>query len=722
MAERSFAEEVKKLRLGEGEEFHGEGILAVTKGLLQSGVSYVGGYQGAPISHLMDVLGDAQDILQELDIYFENSASEATAGAMLAASVHYPMRGAVTFKSTVGFNVASDALANLASGGVEGGAMVIIGEDYGEGASIMQERTHAFAMKSQMWLLDPRPNLTAIVNMVEKGFELSEASRTPVILELRLRSCHLHGSFTTKDNRKPNMTVSEAVDNPRRDLTRIVLPPASFAHEQEKVNFRWPAAVKFIKENKLNEYVANGTQDFGIILQGGLFNNVNRALELLGLSDAFGNSKIPLYVMNVTYPVIDDEVVEFCADKKAVLLIEEGQPDFIEQNIQAILRRNNATAVLHGKDLLPVAGEYTPAAVTKGVHAFMQKYAPHLMEGHQVPGVTLPDGDPGNPFTPRIAPELVQGRPPGFCTGCPERPIFAALTLAQREVGEHYVSADIGCHLFSINAPFNIGATTMGYGLGSAAASALNGADADKRPIAFMGDGGFWHNGLTSGVGNAVFNENDQLLVIVDNAYSAATGGQDVLSSQADNPTRSTKHPIEAAVRGIGVKWSRTMTNTFKVDEMRDLFKEALTTKEKGPKVIVAQSECTLNRMRREKPAKAAAIKAGKRVTTERFGVDPETCTGDHSCIRISGCPSLTIKDNPDPMRTDPIATTLSSCVGCGLCGENAHAAALCPSFYRAEVITNPSWWDRFKGGLRARYMGFLQRGIEKRLAGIEPA
>ena len=329
MAERSFAEEVKKLRLGEGEEFHGEGILAVTKGLLQSGVSYVGGYQGAPISHLMDVLGDAQDILQELDIYFENSASEATAGAMLAASVHYPMRGAVTFKSTVGFNVASDALANLASGGVEGGAMVIIGEDYGEGASIMQERTHAFAMKSQMWLLDPRPNLTAIVNMVEKGFELSEASRTPVILELRLRSCHLHGSFTTKDNRKPNMTVSEAVDNPRRDLTRIVLPPASFAHEQEKVNFRWPAAVKFIKENKLNEYVANGTQDFGIILQGGLFNNVNRALELLGLSDAFGNSKIPLYVMNVTYPVIDDEVVEFCADKKAVLLIEEGQPDFI---------------------------------------------------------------------------------------------------------------------------------------------------------------------------------------------------------------------------------------------------------------------------------------------------------------------------------------------------------------------------------------------------------
>ena len=721
MAERSFATEVKKLRLGDGEEFHGEGILAVTKGLLQSGVAYVGGYQGAPISHLMDVLGDAQEILEELDVYFENSASEATAAASLAASVHYPLRGAITFKSTVGFNVASDALANLSSGGVTGGALVIIGEDYGEGASIMQERTHAFAMKSQMWLLDPRPNLTAIVDMVEKGFELSEASNTPVILELRLRSCHLHGSFIAKDNKRPTMTIEEAVANPQRDYSRIVLPPMSFQHEQEKVSKRWPAAVQYITENGLNEFIDGNGGDIGIIMQGGLFNNVNRALELLGLSDAFGDVQLPTYVMNVTYPVIDEEVVRFCEGKRAVLLVEEGQPDFIEQNIQAILRRNGATVALHGKDLLPVAGEYTPAAVTKGVSAFLGKYAPELLEGRTPPAVTLPNDDPRSPFAPRIAADLVQGRPPGFCTGCPERPIFSALTLAQKEVGQHHVSGDIGCHLFAINPPFAIGATTMGYGLGSAAAAALNGRDASKRPIAVMGDGGFWHNGLTSGVGNAVFNENDQLLLIVDNNYSAATGGQDVLSSNASAPNRSMKHPIERAVRGIGVRWARTMTNTYKVAELRDVFKEALTSKEPGPKVIVAQSECTLNRMRREKPAQAQAIKEGKRVVQARYGVDPETCTGDHSCIRISGCPSLTIADNPDPMRTDPIATVISSCVGCGLCGENAHAAALCPSFYRTEVITNPSRWDRTKAWFRDRWIGMLQRGIEKRLTGIEP-
>ena len=179
MAERSFTNEVRKLRLGDGEVFHGEGILAVTKALLQSGVSYVAGYQGAPISHLMDVLTDANQILEELGVHFEHSASEATAAATMAASVNYPLRGAVTFKSTVGTNVASDALANLASGGVTGGALIVVGEDYGEGSSIMQERSHAFAMKSQMWLLDPRPNLPSIVRAVEEAFALSEASQYP---------------------------------------------------------------------------------------------------------------------------------------------------------------------------------------------------------------------------------------------------------------------------------------------------------------------------------------------------------------------------------------------------------------------------------------------------------------------------------------------------------------------------------------------------------------
>ena len=200
MAEVSFQREIASLRLRDGDTFYGEGILAVTKALLQSGVAYVGGYQGAPVSHLLDVLVQSEDLLGELGIHLETCTNEAAAAAMLGASINYPLRGAVTWKSIVGTNVAADALSNLASPGVLGGALIVVGEDYGEGASIIQERSHAFAMKSQIWLLDPRPNLPKIVEMVEQGFELSEASSTPVMLELRIRACHVQGSFKTKKN------------------------------------------------------------------------------------------------------------------------------------------------------------------------------------------------------------------------------------------------------------------------------------------------------------------------------------------------------------------------------------------------------------------------------------------------------------------------------------------------------------------------------------------
>jgi len=708
MAERSFVEEVKKLRLGAGEVFRGEGILAVTKALLESGVAYVAGYQGAPISHLMDVLADAQDILAEHGIRFENSASEATAAATLAASVNYPLRGAATFKSTVGTNVASDALANLASGGVTGGALIVVGEDYGEGSSIMQERSHAFAMKSQIWLLDPRPNLPAIVKAVKDGFALSEASHTPVMLQLRIRACHVHGEFVAADNVTPAFTVRDALANPQRDVSRIVLPPASFVHEQEKVKQRWPAAVRWIEHNGLNEFFAEGAADIGIVVQGGSYNTLMRALSRLGVADVYGNTDVPLYVMNVAYPVIDSEVLRFCEGKRAVLMVEEGQPNFIEQNIATILRQAGSTTALHGKDMLAVAGEYTAAELLAGARTFLERYGRIEAAAVPRPAAARPAIIPLQPIT-----DSVNARPPGFCTGCPERPIFTAMKLVERELGPHHVSADIGCHLFSILPPFNLGNTTMGYGLGAAGAAALNppsGASQGKRAVSVMGDGGFWHNGLTSGIANAVFNRSDNLTIVVDNSYTSATGGQDILSSTAHNATRSTGHAIESAVRGVGVKWVRTMRRTYDVAGMRDALKEALTTPEKGPKVLIAQSECMLNKQRREKPLVRKAIAAGERVVRERFGVDADTCTGDHSCIRLSGCPSLSIKPNPDPLRTDPVATVLDTCVGCGVCGEVSHAAVLCPSFYKAQIVSNPTRWDRLRQRVRQGVIGWLQQ------------
>ena len=137
---------------------------------------------------------------------------------------------------------------------------------------------------------------------------------------------------------------------------------------------------------------------------------------------------------------------------------------------------------------------------------------------------------------------------------------------------------------------------------------------------------------------------------------------------------------------------------------MRRTLEEAFTTDAGGLKVIVAEGECQLERQRRVKPWLAGLLKAGKRVVRVKYGVDADVCSGDHSCIRLSGCPTLTLKDSGDPLKVDPVASVIEGCVGCGLCGENAHAATLCPSFYRVEVVQNP--------GLAERALAALRRGV----------
>ena len=334
----------------------------------------------------------------------------------------------------MGTNVASDALANLASGGVTGGALIIVGEDYGEGSSIMQERSHAFAMKSQMWLLDPRPNLPSIVRAVEEGFALSEATNTPVMLELRIRACHVHGRFIAKDNVRPTFTLKDAIETSGRATSAAsCCRLAASSTSRKKSRSAGPRRRSSSRSSASTSSSPTSAQDFGIILQGGMYNTTVRSLELLGLSDAFGDARIPLYVLNVTYPLVDDEVKRFCAGKRAVLVIEEGQPDFIEQNLHAILRKAEMQTKVHGKDMLPMAGEYTGAVVTKGVLKFVEQYAPRLIDRENLPAVVRPAAAPTPLPVPPLESAQVHARPPSFCTGCPERPIFTAMKLVERE-------------------------------------------------------------------------------------------------------------------------------------------------------------------------------------------------------------------------------------------------------------------------------------------------
>ncbi|HUR87514.1 MAG TPA: indolepyruvate ferredoxin oxidoreductase subunit alpha [Ramlibacter sp.] len=705
--EVSFAREIESLRLSAGQPFHGEGILAITKALLQSGVAYVGGYQGAPVSHLLDVMVQARPYLDELGVHVEACANEASAAAMLGASIHYPLRGAVTWKSIVGTNVASDALSNLSSPGVKGGALIVVGEDYGEGASVIQERTHAYAMKSSMCLIDPRPDLEVMVRMVEEGFRLSETSNMPCILELRIRACHVRGHFIAKDNVAPAVSKRALLEDPAGfDYMRLAHPPVTFRHEKLKSDERIPAARRYIVEHGLNEYIDGKRDDLGIIVQGGIYNALVRALQQLGLADAFGNSEIPLLVMNVTYPVVPEQVARFCASKREVLVVEEGQPEYIEQEIATHLRRRDIQAKLHGKDLLPMAGEYTVEVLAQGLAAFAGKPSEWL--------------DSLKQRRTQIASQLskpLPARPPSFCIGCPERPVFSALKLAQQEIGPVHIAADIGCHAFGTFEPFSMGHSILGYGMSLASRAGVSPV-MQRRTLSVMGDGGFWHNGLLTGVQSALFNGDDAVLVIFKNGYSSATGTQELISTPMEQAKSAahdkgasivhTNRTIESTLQGLGVKWMRTV-HTYDVAHVKKTLEAAFTSDFDGLKVIVAEGECQLERQRRIKPWIAGLLKKGERVVRVKYGVDEDVCNGDHACIRLSGCPTLTLKDNPDPLKVDPVATVIDGCVGCGLCGENAHAATLCPSFYRAEIVQNPKWHERLFHSIRGAFVRALQ-------------
>ncbi len=709
MGERTFAEDVKQLGYGAGQILRGEGILAITKALLQSGVSYVGGYPGAPVSHLLDVLADANEpLLKPLGIYFEQSGSEAAAAALLGASINYPVRGAVTWKSVVGTNVASDALSHVASAGVIGGALIVVGEDYGEGASVLQERSHSSALKSSVPLIDPRNSLPAFARFVEEGFGLSEACQEPVMFSVRIRACHMRGAMVCRDNVRPRISMLSRLGQPAFSLERINLPPFTYEMEARKFAERLPAARRYVVERGLNEHHPGEEAELGIVMQGGLWNTTLRALHVLGLADLYGRSAVPLLVLNVLHPTVPEQLIGFLRGKRQVLVVEEGMPNHLEQELKALAHEARLEVEIHGKDLLSPHGEYVPQLVLGGLQRFLAG------AGTTTVGLAQIEERYRRLFAHQehiraALPRPIVKRPPTFCTGCPERPVFSAMKILRaREpsIGDTHVAADIGCHTFSTQAPFYVGSSVLGYGMGLASSSAVAPLFG-KRVVSVMGDGGFWHNGLTNGVANAVFNKQDSVLVILDNFYTSATGQQPNPSTGTNARNEPTGMTIPEALRGVGVRWIRTV-NTYRIADMIATLREALTTRYEGLKVIIARGECQLERQRRERPRQRQRREAGQEVVQARFGVDPDVCTGDHSCMRLNGCPSLTLAENPDPLREDPVARVDETCVGCGVCGEVAHAAVLCPSFYEVRVIQNPAWWRRLLGRARRAVIGRL--------------
>jgi indolepyruvate ferredoxin oxidoreductase alpha subunit len=518
----------------------------------------------------------------------------------------------------------------------------------------------------------------------------------------------MRGTLVCKDNVPPRVSLRAPLAAPAFSLDRINLPPFTYAMEAQKFERRLPAARRYIVERRLNEHHPGEASDVGIVMQGGLWNTTLRGLHAMGLADVYGQTAIPLLVLNVLHPTVPEELIGFLRGKRQVLVVEEGMPNYLEQELKALAHDARLEVAIHGKDLLSPHGEYVPQLVISGLQKFLATAASPRVPASLV--VERYEALMGHQAAIRnVLPTPVAKRPPTFCTGCPERPVFSAMKLLRsREpaIGDTHVAADIGCHTFSTQAPFNVGNSVLGYGMGLASASAVAPLFA-RRVVSVMGDGGFWHNGLNNGVANAVFNKQDSVLVILDNFYTSATGQHHNPSTGRNARGEPTGMTIPEALRGVGVKWIRTV-DSYQIGQMLRTLRDALTTRYQGLKVIIARGECQLERQRRERPLLRRRVASGQSAVQPRFGVDPDVCTGDHSCMRVNGCPSLTLRESPDPLRDDPIAHVDQTCVGCGVCGEVAHAAVLCPSFYEVRLVHNPARWRRWLGRLRAAVIARL--------------
>jgi indolepyruvate ferredoxin oxidoreductase alpha subunit len=723
---RNYSKEtLAQLRYGKGQTLKGDMALVVLKAMMESGVAYMGGYPGAPTSSIYDAMSDAyEEILKPLGIYVEGSVNEAAAASLLQASVNDPVRGSINWK-VVGNNVAADALAHIAHPGLKGGAMVFVGEDYGLNSTSVAERTLPYAHKSGLVAIDPRADGQLMARLVREGYELSEASSTIAMYLFRTRTGNLKVNYRCEDNVLPAINMNNRVERWNDVRLQIPIPPFSQAQERRKFEERMPAARQFIREHKMNEVFpgAPGNEKIGLITHGMIYNTMLRSLAILGEADEMGRCNYPVLCLNVIHPLVPEEIVEFLQDKDQVLIVEEGMPNLIEQQIRAIAQSYGLHHVkIYGKGVIPEAAELAPMLMLNSLSTWLSQ---EVYTKATVKQAVMASGGSSNSLPPQssiqnpkskiqnqyaqIASQVneasqvfggqLPGRLPIFCTGCPERPIFTALKLTEKQHGTPHYAGDIGCYIMGAYPPFNQTDSCTGMGTGLSSAGAMS-RFTDQKTVSFLGDGTFWHSGLTTSISNAVYNQQDAVTVIFENGWTSMTGQQE--NPNTDENARhehSPKMDIGLALKGAGVNYIEEV-NPYKVGEVVKTFDRAFTSGKKELKVIRSVGECQLEKQRHEKFEKKETLAAGKPVTEARFGIDDEVCTGDHSCIRLNGCPSLTIKDNPNPLRSEPIATISNSCVGCGLCGELAHAAVLCPSFYEAKVVSNPSKTERWQVGL----------------------
>ena len=597
---------------------------AIARGALEAGVAFAATYPGTPSSEISLYLFQ---ISKERELYFEYSTNEKTALEVMAATANCGARSLAIMKH-VGLNVAADTLMTLAYVGVKGGLVIVSADDPYMFSSQNEQDNRYYGKLSGLPILEPS-SVEEAKTMMTYAFELSEQLQEPVLFRTTTRINHSTAGVSLGPLVKP---VSGGTFN--KDPFNYVTVPAVSRKLHAKLLKNYEQAVQFSEKSALNHITGEGS--WGIIVSGVSYNYAVDAVKDLGIE-----AQTSLFRIGFSHPLPSDKIKTWLSICSKCLVIEEGEP-FLEESIKALAQETGLNLSISGKgpDLFTRLNEYNPALVRQVIaRYFGVAYTPP-------PSLDLSD-----------LPEIPE-RPPNLCAGCSHRATFYALNKAVSDEGHAITcSTDIGCYTLGFLPPLSIGdfLICMGSSVGTACgfSKALN---PDQKVVAVIGDSTFFHSGMT-GLVNAVFNNHNFTLIILDNATTAMTGHQPHpgVDMQELNYEGYTRISIEAVVRAMGVP-DIHLIRPYNVKKSTAVFKKALSFK--GVSVIIAQERCALH------------AKALKKLHGRPFYISSK-CQNHRTCLYELGCPAFYLDDQ---VKINP-----EMCTGCGVCAQICPENAILP-------------------------------------------
>ena len=581
------------------------GNAAIARGAVAAGLNVISGYPGTPSTEVLETTAKNNDG----SVYVEWSDNEKAALELAAGAAYSGARTMVTMKQ-VGLNVASDPLMSLAYIGVKGAMVVLVADDPGPISSQTEQDTRTFAAYSKLPCFDPS-TVQEAYTMIQEAFEYSEKYHTPVLFRPTTRVCHGYESIEVKDTEEFRTNTPEGFV---RDPMKWVIFPRLSYQAHMNIEKRNVELSKVFSESGLNTVSGEGKK--GIATHGISYAYTKEALRGSG-------AEVSVFKVGTPFPFPEEAALAFLEGKEEVLCIEELDP-VIERALVYVCGKYGLKTRIFGKltGHIKTAGENTVGSVSENIAEFL--------------GLELSEKEDRN------SPPVLPVRPPVLCAGCPHRASFYVVKQAMK--GKKSVfCGDIGCYTLGNAMPLDMVDTCLCMGAGLNIAQGIGRIEPDTSCFAFVGDSTFFASAITGAV-NAVYNQADMTICILDNSTTAMTGhqphpgtGRTMMGQVVD------KVDIEAVLRGIGIE---TVETVDPLDLKATVETVRKTAEKKGVKAIIFRSPCAVI----IKPKKPAVI-------------DPDKCRNCKRCINELGCPGLVLRDGK-------VAIEEALCTGCGLCSQ----------------------------------------------------